>query len=155
MKKEFLRIVSPFSVLIALILDGASIWLTSFVIKDFVSKKADSLSIVFAVMVVFAVILSVLFTKEIFSNGIIFYDDRCEFNAIDDDNVVYYKDIESVEDYKDTKASLRKGFAERNSLIIFNLNNNTVHTVNIGFTTSRTLKKAIEKINDYAKRTDK
>lgn len=152
MKKDFLRIISPFSVFIAAVLDVGSIWLTVFVIKDLTSGNADTMSIIFAVMVVFAVILSALFTKEIFSNGIIFYDDRCEFNAIDNDNVVYYKDIESVEEYKDTKASLRKGFTERNSLIIFNLKSDTVHTINIGFTTGRTLKKAIEKINFYAKK---
>lgn len=152
MKKDFFRIVSPFSVFIAAMLDVGSIWFTVFVIKDFKSGNADTLSIIFAVMVVFAVILSVLFTKEIFSNGIIFYDDRCEFNAIDNDNIIYYRDIDSVEDYKDTKASLRKGFTERNSLIIFNLRNDTVHTINIGFTTKRTLKKAIEKINNYVKK---
>lgn len=152
MKKDFFRIISPFSVFIAAVLDIGSIWLAVFVIKDLMSGNIDTLSIIFAVMVVFAVILSAMFTKEIFSNGIVFYDDRCEFNAIDDDNVVYYKDIESIEEYKDTKASLRKGFTERSSLIIFNLNNDTVHTINIGFTTSRTLKKAIERINHYAKK---
>lgn len=152
MKKDFFRIISPFSVFIAAVLDIGSIWLSVFVIKDLTSGNADTMSIIFAVMVVFAVILSILFTKEIFSNGIIFYDDRCEFNAIDNDNVIYYKDIKSIEDYKDTKASLRKGFNERNSLIIFNLSNNTVHTINIGFTTSRTLKKAIEKINEHIKK---
>lgn len=152
MKKDFFRIISPFSVFIAAVLDIGSIWLSVFVIKDLTSGNADTMSIIFAVMVVFAVILSILFTKEIFSNGIIFYDDRCEFNAIDNDNVIYYKDIKSIEDYKDTKASLRKGFNERNSLIIFNLNNNTMHTINIGFTTSRTLKKAIEKINEHIKK---
>lgn len=152
MKKDFFRIISPFSVFIAAVLDIGSIWLSVFVIKDLTSGNADTMSIIFAVMVVFAVILSILFTKEIFSNGIIFYDDRCEFNAIDNDNVIYYKDIKSIEDYKDTKASLRKGFNERNSLIIFNLNNNTMHTISIGFTTSRTLKKAIEKINEHIKK---
>lgn len=152
MKKDFFRIISPFSIFIATVLDIGSIWLSVFVIKDLTSGNADTMSIIFAVMVVFAVILAVLFTKEIFSNGIIFYDDRCEFNAIDNDNVIYYKDIKSIEDYKDTKASLRKGFNERNSLIIFNLNNNTMHTINIGFTTSRTLKKAIEKINEHIKK---
>lgn len=152
MKKDFFRIISPFSVFIAAVLDVGSVWISVFVIKDLASGNADTMSIIFAVMVVFAVILAVLFTKEIFSNGIIFYEDRCEFNAIDNDNVVYYKDIESIEEYKDTKASLRKGFNERNSLIIFNLKSDTVHTINIGFTTSRTLKKAIEKINTYAKK---
>ena len=146
MKKDFFRIISPFSVFIAAVLDIGSVWISVFVIKDLASGNADTMSIIFAV------ILAVLFTKEIFSNGIIFYEDRCEFNAIDNDNIVYYKDIESIEEYKDTKASLRKGFNERNSLIIFNLKNDTVHTINIGFTTCRTLKKAIEKINTYAKK---
>lgn len=152
MKKEFIRIISPISAATAFLLDGASIWLTAFVIKDFAGGGADSMSIIFAIMVIFAVIISILFTKEVFSNGIIFYDDRCEFNALDDNNIIYYKNIESIEDYKDTKASLKKNFNERHSLIIFNLKNNTVHTVDIGLSTKKTLNKIIAKLNEYAKK---
>lgn len=152
MKKEFIRIVSPISVLTALILDSASIWLTVFVINNFISKKVDGMSIAFAVMLIFALIISVLFTKEIFSNGIIFYEDRCEFNALDNDNVIYYKDIESIENYKDTKASLKKNFNERHSLIIFNLKNDMTHTVDIGLSTNKTLNKIISKLNEYIKK---
>ncbi len=152
MKKEFIRIVSPLSVLIALVLDSASIWLTAFVINDFISGKADGMSIAFAVMLILALIISALFTKEIFSNGIIFYEDRCEFNALDEDNVIYYKDIESIENYKDTKASLKKNFNERHTLIIFNLKNDMVHTVDIGLSTNRTLKKIISKLDEYTKK---
>jgi len=152
MKKEFIRIISPFTAAIAFILDMASIWLAVFVIRDLTGGQADAMSVIFAIMIVFAIIISVLFTKEAFSNGIILYEDRCEFNAIDDDNIIYYKDIESIEDYKDTKASFRKTLSERSSLIIFNLKNGTVHTVNIGFTTKATLNKVIKKLNAYTKK---
>lgn len=154
MKKEFIRIVSPLSVFIALVLDGASIWLTAFVINNLISGKTDGMLIAFGVMVIFALIISFLFTKEIISNGIIFYDDRCEFNALDNDNVIYYKDIESIEKYKDTKASLKKNFSDRHSLIIFNLKNDMVHTVDIGLSTKRTLNKIITELNEYIVKND-
>lgn len=152
MKQEFLRIISPLTAAVAFILDGASIWLAAFTIKKLSNGNIDSISVIFAIMIFFAIIISILFTKEAFSNGIIFYDDRCEFNAVDDENTVYYKDIESIEEYKDTKASFRKTITDRSSLIIFNLKNDMVHTVNIGFTTKATLKKAIAMLNEYTKK---
>lgn len=154
MKQDFIRIISPLSVFIALILDCGSIWLAVFVIKDFCAGNADVMSIVFAVMVLFAIIVSILYTKEVFSNGIIFYSDRCEFNAIDENNIIYYDDIESIEEYKDTKASFKKNLNERHSLIIFNLKNDKMHTVDIGLTTKRTLKKSVLKLNEYTKKNE-
>jgi len=154
MKQDFIRIISPLSVFIALILDCGSIWLAVFIIKDLCAGNADAMSIVFSVMVLFAIIISILYTKEVFSNGIIFYSDRCEFNAIDENNIIYYDDIENIEEYKDTKASFKKNLNERHSLIIFNLKNDTVHTVDIGLSTKQTLNKIITELNEHIVKND-
>ena len=63
-----------------------------------------------------------------------FYEDRLEFTGIDDKNVFLYSDIAGVETYRDTKASLKKNFIDRHSLIIITRNDETVTTVDIGLT---------------------
>lgn len=140
MKKNFVRILSPMNIAVALLLDMATIVLTVIDIEALISE-INIYNIIFAIVMLLAIIVSVLYTKQVLSNGIYFYDDCCEFNMLDDDNKINYADIVGVETYKDTSASLKKGFVERYSVLMLKLNDNTTFTVNLGLTTKKSLKK--------------
>ena len=88
-------------------------------------------------------------TKETIGNGIVFYEDRLEFTGIDDKNVFLYSDIAGVETYRDTKASLKKNFIDRHSLIIITRNDETVTTVDIGLTSKKVLIEFKKELAEY------
>lgn len=148
MKNKFIRVLSPISLIVAIILDVATIAYGVFAIDKIVTLR-NSLSIFFGVIEVFAIILGVLVTKELLTNGVIFRDDEFEFTGIDSENVVSYDDIECVETYQDTTASLTKNFVDRHALIIFTLKEDKVVTIDIGLTTKGTLKKITDELTNY------
>lgn len=150
MKKDIFKIISPIHVLISIIFDAASIWVTSISIIS-IKSGATFYNIVFLIISVFAIILAIFYTKEIFSNGILFYDDRLEFTSLDENNIIKYNEINSIETFKDTKASLKKNLYERRSLLIFNLKDGNIQTIDLGLTSKKTLSKIENKINEKLK----
>lgn len=66
----------------------------------------------------FAIIIAIIGTKELLSNGVKFSDDEAEFTGVDDNNIVAYDDIITIEAYRDTAASFTKNFDMRHSLLI-------------------------------------
>lgn len=134
MKEKFIRILSPVTLAIIAILDIAVIGYGIFAIKKLIDA-ASTIAIFFAVADLVALVIAVLVTKQELTNGVKFYDDEFEFNAIDNDNVFAYEDVVSVEAKKDTKASLVKNFIDRSSQIILTLKDERVITIDIGLTT--------------------
>lgn len=145
MKKNFIRILSPITIAVITVLDIATIAYGIFAINKLIQLRNTN-SIIFFVIEIFAIIIAILVTKEVFTNGVEFRDDEIEFIGIDEENTFKYDDIEKVETYQDTTASLTKNFIDRHSLIIFTLKNDKVATIDIGLTTKGTLQKISKEI---------
>ena len=72
-----------------------------------------------------------------------------EFTGIDENNLFGYEEIEEIETYHDTKASLTKNFVDRHALIIITKKDETVTTIDIGLTTKGTLKKIKKELSKH------
>lgn len=147
MKKKFVRILSPMTLAVVGVLDIAVIYFAFFAVKRLIAFTTKY-AIFFAIMELFAFVVSIFVTKNILSQGIIFYDDRLEFTALDENNVVKYEDIDRIETKKDTAASLVKNFVDRQSKIIFYLKDDGILTVDIGLTTNKALNKISREISE-------
>ncbi|MCM1115668.1 MAG: hypothetical protein NC397_09250 [Clostridium sp.] len=146
MKDKFIRIISPITVAVVAALDIAVIGYGIFAVKKILQNPRASV-IFFAACEVVAIVIAGLVTKEIFSNGVKFYDDEMEFTGLDSENVFAYEDIVEVKTEKDTKASFTKNFIDRQSKIILTLKNDKVITIDVGLTTKNGLKGIEEEIN--------
>lgn len=145
MKEKFVRIISPITLAVVLVLDAATIGYAIFAIKKIIAYPSAN-AIIFAACDFVALIIAVLVTKQILSNGIKLYDDEVEFTGLDDGNIFAYDDIISVETEKDTKASFVKNFNDRQSKIILNLKDDKTVTIDIGLTSKATLDKVADEI---------
>lgn len=140
MKNKFVRVLSPISIIIVTLLDIATVAYGVFAAYKIYTLRSG-LTIFFGAIEIFAIIIGILVTKEVLTNGVVFRDDELEFTGIDGENIFTYEEIESVETYQDTKASLTKNFIDRHALIIFTMNEDKVATIDIGLTTKGTLEK--------------
>lgn len=147
MKNKFIRVVSPISAGIAVLLDVAVIFYFVFLIQKLLEKSFDMWTIMFAVIEVFAVAIAVAVSIEVFKHGVKFEEEKLTFTAVDDNNEFLYSNIDHIETLRDTKASLRKNFVDRYSHIYIHTNSNEIVTVTLGLTTNKTLKKIVDEIN--------
>lgn len=146
MKDRFIRVISPPALIAVLVLDGAVIWFAYFSVKK-LTENVSAYSVIFAAVELFAIVVGVLVSREIIAQGVKFDSEKMVFTAIDDDNTYRYDEIESVETEKDTKLSFKKNFYDRRSHITLYLTDDRVATIDIGFTTKKTLKKIENEIN--------
>ena len=151
MNKKFIRILSPITLAVVSVLDISVVGFAVFAVKKIITARSAAI-IFFAVIEVFAIVIGALVTKEIFKNGVIFYDDKFEFNGIDDKNIFTYESVSEIEIYHDTSASLTKNFIDRHALIIITANDGTVTTVDIGLTTKKALKKIKKELLNHIDR---
>ena len=145
MKEKFVRIISPLTLAIVIVLDAATIGYAIFAIKKIIDYPSAN-AIIFSACDFAALIIAVIVTTQTLPNGIKLYDDEVEFTGLDDDNIFAYNDIVSVETEKDTKASLVKNFNDRQSRIILNFKDDKTVTIDIGLTSRRTLEKVANEI---------
>lgn len=145
MKDKFIRCVSPIEVIISFAVEASGIGFLVYAIKE-LNGRTDFYAAVFYIVTVFAIVLGFFMIKQAFSQGVIFYSDRLEFTDIDNANIFEYKNIKSVDSYKDTKVSFKKKVVERFSLIIIELDDGTSVTITLGYTTKRTLNKIVNEI---------
>lgn len=148
MKQKFIRILSPITFAVVTTLDIAVVGFGVFAVKKMITDQSAAV-IFFTIVEVFAIIVGALVTKEILKNGVIFYEDKFEFNGIDDKNIFTYESVSEIEIYHDTSASLTKNFVDRHALIIITANDKTVTTVDIGLTTKKTLKKIRKELENH------
>ena len=137
MKNKFYRIISPVTFLVVLVLDIS-------VIAYAVKKLLENLSVysvIFAIIDLFAIGVGAVVSKYVISQGIVFNETSFEFTALDENNIFNYDDIASIKINKDTKASLKKNFNDRQSQIIIEEKDGKVTTVDIGLTSMKKLKK--------------
>lgn len=145
MKDKFIRCVSPIEVIISFVVEASGIGFLVYAIKE-LKGRTDFYAAVFYIVTVFAIVLGFFMIKQALSQGVIFYSDNLEFTDIDNANIFEYKNIKSVDSYKDTKVSFKKKVVERFSLIIIELDDGTSVTITLGYTTKRTLNKIVNEI---------
>jgi hypothetical protein len=145
MKDRFIRVLSPFTLAFVAVLDVAVIIFAYYAIQK-LSFQISAINVIFAIIELFAIIVAVLVTKEIFLNGVKFTNDKVEFTGLDDNNIIEYSQIEKIESSKDISASLKKNFVDRYSNIIIYLKDSSVITIELGLTTTKTLKKIIDEL---------
>lgn len=145
MKAKFIRVLSPLTFFVIAALDTAIIVYGIYAIKRIIDS-VSTINIAFLIIELFAFLIGVFVTKDIFTYGVKFYDEKFEFTALDNNNVFEYNSIEKVESNKDTKPSLRKNFVDRYSSIILHQKDGSVVTVELGLTTNRALNKVIREI---------
>lgn len=146
MKDRFIRVLSPITIGVVMLLDCGVIYFAYFAISKAI-LKLDIKTILFIIIELFALIISALITKQVFSGGVKFKENYLEFTELDEHNIFEYEGIEKIVSSKDEKASLRKNFVDRYSSIIFYMKDSTVVTVELGLTTKKTLNKIINEIN--------
>lgn len=140
MKNKFIRILSPITIFIVLVLDAGIISFGIYAIKK-IQASANTWTILFVIIEILAFILAIFINKEVLSNGVRFDESTIEFTGLDDNNVFEYREIKRIEVFKDTKASFKKNLVDRFSTITFYLKGEKTVTVNIGLTTKRKLNK--------------
>lgn len=140
MKNKFYRIISPVTFLVVLVLDISVIAYAVFAVKKLL-ENLSVYSVIFAIIDLFAIVVGALVSKYVISQGIVFNETSFEFTALDENNIFNYDDIASIKISKDTKASLKKNFNDRQSQIIIEEKDGKVTTVDIGLTSMKKLKK--------------
>lgn len=140
MKNKFYRVISPLTLIIVIVLDIAVLAYAVFAVKKLI-ENVSVYSVIFAIIDLFAIVVAVFVTKYVVSQGIVFGDDSFEFTALDDNNVFKYGEIENIKISKDTKASFKKNFIDRQSQIIIEQKDGSTTTVGIGVTSMKKLKK--------------
>ena len=143
MKDKTIRIISPTVTAIIAILDAAVLGYGIFAVVKLI-KQFSTISIIFAVIEVFAIVIAVLVSKEVLSNGVIFSDDEAEFTGVDENNIITYEDVKEIEAYKDTAASLTKNFDMRHALIMFTMKDKKVITIDLGIVQNSTINKILD-----------
>lgn len=139
MKNKFYRIISPVTFLVVLVLDISVIAYAVFAVKKLL-ENLSVYSVIFAIIDLFAIVVGALVSKYVISQGIVFNETSFEFTALDENNIFNYDDIASIKISKDTKASLKKNFNDRQSQIIIEEKDGKVTTVDIGLTSMKKLK---------------
>ena len=141
MKNKLIRRLSPITLSVVSILDAASIWFTYIAVQKMIIKEYDAYSIMFLIIVVCVLILGIFLTKNVLTTGVKFYEDKFVFTGLDENNEFSYTDVVKVETQKDEKASLKKNFVDRYSIIILHLADDSVVSIELGLTTRKTLNK--------------
>ena len=153
MNDKFIRLLSPISLAVYGILDLAVLGFGVFAIKK-ATVMLNTWVIIFIAIEIFAIIIAIIGTKELLSNGVKFSDDEAEFTGVDDNNIVAYDDIITIEAYRDTAASFTKNFDMRHSLLIFTLKDESgekTNTIDIGLVNNGALNKVL---NEFKKHID-
>lgn len=150
MDKKFIRILSPFSLVIIFALDICVILFSAYAVKKF-TEGLNAYTIIFALIDLIAIITAFFASKEIFSNGVKFNDYELEFTGIDNNNIFKYTDITKVETQRDTSASLRKNFVDRYSILTLHLKDESSISIQLGMTTGKKLNKIKNEIEKRIK----
>lgn len=150
MDKKFIRIISPFSLVIILVLDISVIVFSAYAVKK-LTESINTYTVIFAVIDFIAILTAVFASKEIFSNGIRFDTEEFEFTGIDQNNLFKYADIKKIETQRDTSLSFRKNFVDRYSVLTLHFKDESSIAVQLGFTTGRKLNKIKKEIEQRIK----
>ena len=146
MKIKFIRIVPLMSALTVGVLDFGAVFLGYFAVVKLLSERSF-FNIAFGVIEALLLVVSFTTTVQLFNNGVMFHAKSVEFTGVDDNNRFLYKNIEKIKTHKDTGVSFKKNFVDRYSSVIIYLNDGTVATIELGFTSKRKLSKIEDELN--------
>lgn len=138
------------SLAMAIILDTAVIYYIIYAFNK-LEEKLSAINILFAIIAFLSLILAIFYSREVIRHGIRFSENEFEITFLDENNFFRYDDIQSIETYIDTKASLKKNFVDRYSRITLNLDDNSSVTLELGITTKKKLKKIEEELSQRIK----
>ncbi len=147
MKEKFIRIISPITLAVIAVLDAGVLFYAIYAIKRLINYPSTPV-ILFAALDAVALIIAILVTKEVLSNGVKFYDDEFEFTMLDENNIFEYSDIEKIAISKDTSASLKKDFFDRSSIMVFTLKEGKELTIDLGYTSKKSLEAVANEIKE-------
>ncbi|MBQ7739849.1 MAG: hypothetical protein IJT65_01250 [Eubacterium sp.] len=151
MKNKMIRIISPMTTVIIALLDLGAIFLLVLAFKS-VEHKTSVITVILIIITFTNIIVAIKTTIELFLNGVLFKEKSVEFTGLDKNNTYYYKNIIDVASHKDTKSSLKKNYVERYSSLILTLDDGSVATVELGYTTKRKLNKIENELNKRIKK---
>ena len=146
MENKFIRIVQPLTLMFLVVLDIAAAAL--FILAIIRVKNAATFHAVASLIInIVVLVTAVISTIQSLKSGVKLNDESLEFTGLDNDNTYNYSDIKKAEAVKDTKASFKKNYVERYSSIILYLNDDSVATIELGYTSKKRLNQILDEIN--------
>ena len=116
MKDKFIRILSPMTLAVVILLDLAVIGYGVFAVYR-LTQVRTGMTVIFAIIEIAAIVIAVLTTKETVKNGLLLRATDFEFTGMDKDNVYAYNQIKDITGYKDEAPSLVKNFIDRHAVL--------------------------------------
>ena len=143
MKDKFIRILSPMTLAVVILLDLAVIGYGVFAVYR-LTQVRTGMTVIFAIIEIAAIVIAVLTTKETVKNGLLLRATDFEFTGMDKDNVYAYNQIKDITGYKDEAPSLVKNFIDRHAVLTLTLTDDTTVLLDLGLCQKRTLE-AVQK----------
>lgn len=138
MKDKFIRILSPMTLAVVILLDLAVIGYGVFAVYR-LTQVRTAMTVIFAIIEIAAIVIAVLTTKETVKNGLLLRATDFEFTGMDKDNVYAYDQIKDITGYKDEAPSLVKNFIDRHAVLTLTLTDDTTVLLDLGLCQKRTL----------------
>lgn len=138
MKDKFIRILSPMTLAVVILLDLAVIGYGVFAVYR-LTQVRTGMTVIFAIIEIAAIVIAVLTTKETVKNGLLLRATDFEFTGMDKDNVYAYNQIKDIAGYKDEAPSLVKNFIDRHAVLTLTLTDDTTVLLDLGLCQKRTL----------------
>ena len=150
MKNKIIRVIQPLS-LLALIMLIICSDLFLYLGINRIAKGVDFYSVSILIIDVIVLICAIISVIKTAKYGVIFRENEFEFTLIDSNGKYEYKEIECAEGHRDAKVSFKKSFTDRYSSVILHLKDGDAATVELGYTTEKTLNKIVDEINERIK----
>ena len=131
MKDKFIRILSPMTLAVVILLDLAVIGYGVFAVYR-LTQVRTGMTVIFAIIEIAAIVIAVLTTKETVKNGLLLRATDFEFTGMDKDNVYAYNQIKDITGYKDEAPSLVKNFIDRHAVLTLTLTDDTTVLLDLG-----------------------
>ena len=131
MKDKFIRILSPMTLAVVILLDLAVIGYGVFAVYR-LTQVRTGMTVIFAIIEIAAIVIAVLTTKETVKNGLLLRATDFEFTGMDKDNVYAYNQIKDIAGYKDEAPSLVKSFIDRHAVLTLTLTDDTTVLLDLG-----------------------
>ncbi len=151
MKDKFIRIISPITFCVVLLLDIGVIAFGVTAVKK-IMEGANFYTVSFVIIEIISLVICFFVSREVISNGVRFGKNEFEFTAIDENGTFKYDEIKSVKGEKDNSVSFKKNFIDRFSHIYIETTDGNTTTIDLGLTTTKKLNSVV---NEIKSRTNK
>ena len=140
MKNKFIRIISPITFCVVLLLDIGVVAFGITAVKKII-EVANFYTVSFVIIEIISLVICFFVSREVISNGVKFGENEFEFTAIDENGT-----FKSVKGEKDNSVSFKKNFIDRFSHIYIETTDGNTTTIDLGLTTSKKLNKVVNEI---------